>query len=1318
MDTFHSNTNEHLPFPDSLTNQLDPLQNPLQNLSKQQLGQSQTSASLAIALDFIESKLQEFAQTPNAYEKLNFVFDIKNASAVATRLADWQNKVFTDRPDILFLSNAELQGAVGAYSAERNTIYLSETLTQQDPLTGLAKVLLEEYGHALDQQFNSGGDTPGDEGELLSQIVLGQAISDQELARLRGEDDRGTLNLDGVDVAVEFDNTIGTAVNVGTLSGNRTYSGSVGSADTNDYYRFTLGTASNFRLNLSGLSADADVELLNSSGVAIASSLNSGSNSESISSHLTAGNYYVRVYPYSSTTTSYNLSLTASADAGNSLTLARNIGTLSSTQTFNDFVGTTDTNDYYRFTLGTASNFRLNLSGLSADADVELLNSSGATIQSSALSGTTSESINSHLAAGNYYVRVYPYGSANTSYNLSLTASADAGNSLTLARNIGTLSSTQTFNDFVGTTDTNDYYRFTLGTASNFRLNLSGLSDDADVVLLNSSGATIQSSALSGTTSESINSHLAAGNYYVRVYPYGSANTSYSLSLTASADAGNSLTLARNIGTLSSTQTFNDFVGSTDTNDYYRFTLGTASNFSLNLSGLSDDADVVLLNSSGATIQSSALAGTASENISRQLTAGNYYVRVYPYSGNTNYTLALSATAIPTIVDNAGNTLATARNIGNLSSSRSFQDFVGSIDTNDYYRFALTQSSNFSLALNGLSADADVQLLNSTGGVIVSSAASGSSAESINRQLTAGTYYVRVYPYSGNTNYNLTLAATAVSQPDGAGNTLATARNVGTLSSSQSFQDFVGTIDTNDYYRFNLTQTSNFNLLLNGLSSDADVQLLNSTGGLIQGSYGESSLSESITRTLNAGTYYIRVYPYTSSTNYNLTLSAAAVTLTDGAGNTLAAARNIGTLTGSRTFQDFVGSSDTNDYYRFNVTQNSNFSLALSGLNADADVQLLNSSGQIIASSVASGLGTELITRTLATGTYYVRVYPFSTGNTNYQLVLTANAAGNFNSTYGYGLVNAAAAVARAIGQTTPFADVANLGGNNWGNDLVNSPEAWARGYTGQGVVVAVIDSGVDINHSDLRNNIWRNAGEIAGNGIDDDRNGYIDDVNGWNFGQNQNNNNILPGTTSRGQTHGTHVAGTIAASNNGVGITGVAHQSRIMAIRMGDVDDQGRFTNAGSLAAAIRYAVDNGANVINMSLGWSDSTELRDALAYAASRNVITVSAAGNSSLASPGTPAYYATQYGLSVGAIDINRNIASFSNRAGTNNAIQHIVAPGVQIYSTIPGDSYGFSSGTSMAAPHVAGVVALMLSANRNLTHAQVRSILTDSSVRLF
>ena len=664
------------------------------------------------------------------------------------------------------------------------------------------------------------------------------------------------------------------------------------------------------------------------------------------------------------------------------------------------------------------------------------------------------------------------------------------------------------------------------------------------------------------------------------------------------------------------------------------------------------------------------------------------------------------------------NTLNTARNVGTLIGTRTFSDFIGTSDTNDYYRFNVTATSNFSLALNGLTADADVQLLNSAGVIIQRSTASGTNPESITRTLTAGTYYARVHRYSGSTNYNLTLSVFAIPTiPDNAGNTIATARNIGTLTGSRSFQDFVGTSDTNDYYRFNVTATSNFTLALNGLTADADVQLLNSAGVVIQYATASGTNPESITRTLTAGTYYARVHPFSGSTNYNLTLSASAIpTIPDNAGNTITTARNIGTLTGSRFFQDFVGTSDTNDYYRFNVTATSNFSLALNGLTADADVQLLNSAGVVIQRSIASGTNPESITRTLTAGTYYARVHPFS-GSTNYNLSLSANPLRQFNSTYGYGLVNAAAAVARAIGQSTPFANVTNLGGNNWGNDLVNAPEAWARGYTGQGVVVAVIDSGVDINHQDLRNNIWTNSREIAGNGIDDDRNGYVDDIYGWNFGVGQNNNNVLPGTTSSGQGHGTHVAGTIAAANNGIGMTGVAHGARIMSLRMGNVDNNGRFTNGGSLAEAIRYAVDNGARVINMSLGWPDSSDLRSALQYAADRNVITVSASGNASSPSPGNPARYATQWGLSVGAVDRNRLIASFSNRAGSNSQMQHVMAPGVTVYSTLPGNRYGFQNGTSMATPHTAGVVALMLSANRNLTSAQVRSIVTGTATRL-
>ena len=445
---------------------------------------------------------------------------------------------------------------------------------------------------------------------------------------------------------------------------------------------------------------------------------------------------------------------------------------------------------------------------------------------------------------------------------------------------------------------------------------------------------------------------------------------------------------------------------------------------------------------------------------------------------------------------------------------------------------------------------------------------------------------------------------------------------------------------------------------------------------------------------------------------------------TDAAGNSLVTARHIGVLDSRQTFQDFVGTTDTDDYYRFSFTERSTFSLALTDLSTDTDVELLNSDGKAIAISYRGGNSSESILLVLEAGDYYVRVYPFSVADTGYRLTLNATEATDltsFSSIYGYGLINAADAVATALGQTTPLPDVTNLGGNSWGLDTVNVPEAWAQGYTGENVVVAVIDSGVDINHVDLRDNIWVNTDEIPNNGIDDDDNGYIDDDNGWNFGLGQNNNNVLPGTNDPSQGHGTHVAGTIAAANNGIGVTGVAHEASIMAIRMGDVAG-GRFVNPGNLADAIRYAVDNGADVINMSLGWTDSAELQDALAYAANNDVITVSAAGNgdatgNGLPFVGSPAQYATQYGISVGAVDMNQDIAGFSNRPSSNSAIQHVVAPGVGIYSTRPNNTYGFSSGTSMASPHVAGVVALMLDANPELTHDQVRQLLAGTSVRL-
>ncbi|NJO42996.1 MAG: S8 family serine peptidase [Cyanobacteria bacterium CRU_2_1] len=356
---------------------------------------------------------------------------------------------------------------------------------------------------------------------------------------------------------------------------------------------------------------------------------------------------------------------------------------------------------------------------------------------------------------------------------------------------------------------------------------------------------------------------------------------------------------------------------------------------------------------------------------------------------------------------------------------------------------------------------------------------------------------------------------------------------------------------------------------------------------------------------------------------------------------------------------------------------------------------------------------------------YLVRVSSFDEKETGKYTLTTRtsmSSAGNFNFFYGYGLVNASAAVARAAGQNL-FTDVPDLGGDSWRLDLVKAPEVWAQGFTGQEVIVAVLDEGVDYNHPDLKNNIWANVDEIPDNGIDDDSNGFVDDVRGWDFKRNSNDPSDL---SSDG--HGTHVAGIIAAANDGIGTTGVAPSAKIMPIRVLG-QDGGTDTE---IANGIRYAVDNGAKVINMSLGGDPNSgvnaDLEAALAYARQKGVVVVIAAGNErqSLGAfqSGDPAHLASvrDQGIIAGAIDINRKLYIDSNPAG-KNPLDFVVAPGVDVRSTIPTSlastpegAYANYEGTSMSTPHVAGVAALMLSANPNLTPAQIEQILTSTASR--
>ncbi len=458
------------------------------------------------------------------------------------------------------------------------------------------------------------------------------------------------------------------------------------------------------------------------------------------------------------------------------------------------------------------------------------------------------------------------------------------------------------------------------------------------------------------------------------------------------------------------------------------------------------------------------------------------------------------------------------------------------------------------------------------------------------------------------------------------------------------------------------------------------------------------------------------------------TISASGLNFSD-PGNSLLTARNVvGVQNGSISLTEFVGTGDIDDFYRFDINTNSNFSLRLDGLTADADVRLIQDRnrngvfdlGERISYSQESGTIPDVINLSnLAPGTYYVQVSSFLRNSTNYNLTISATPVpvlpdiptpnGAFNRNYGYGLVNANAAVTRTLNRSTLFPDVPNSIENNWGVDAINAPDVWEQDITGNGIVVAVIDTGVDYNHPDLDSNIWQNPGEIADNGIDDDRNGFIDDIRGWDFLYNDN----YPMDLDL-DGHGTHIAGLIAAERNDFGITGVAYNAKIMPVRVLDSFGEGELNN---IAAGIRYAADNGANVINLSLGneFYPSNLVNAAIEYANNKGSVVVIAAGNSGFSQPDYPARNADRWGIAVGSIDINGRMADTSNRAGST-PLDYVVAPGVDIYSTTPDNTYDTLTGTSMATPQVAGVAALVLNTNPTLTPAQVEYILTATANR--
>jgi methionine-rich copper-binding protein CopC len=594
--------------------------------------------------------------------------------------------------------------------------------------------------------------------------------------------------------------------------------------------------------------------------------------------------------------------------------------------------------------------------------------------------------------AGNSYAGL----SGSTAFNFTTAGPDLAGNTLAAARVVALGSTPISYTDYVGPTDTNDYYKFTTTGTTMFALSLTGMTGDADVYLLNSQGTEVAHSYNFGTTAEAINvSNLAAGTYYVQVKPYNTASTNYTLGLSAAALADNTSPLLSSMSPAD-----NATAVAVDSNIVLTFNEAVAA-------GL---GNIVLYNSNGTVARSIAVTDTSQVsfsgntvtiNPSSDLAANSgYYVNlgagvIKDIAGTSYAGISDSAAfnfATVTTPDLAGNTLAAARAVTLGTQPSSYADYVGPTDTNDYYKFTTTGTTKFALSLTGLTDDADVYLLNSKGTEVAHSYNFGTTAEAINvSNLAAGTYYVQVKPYnSAATNYTLGLSATPVAPVD----------TTAPLLSSMSPADNATAVavGSNIVLTFNeAVMAGSGNILIynsrgtvaktiavtdtSQVSFSDNTVTINPSGDLTANNNYYVNLGAGVIKDI-AGNSYAGI---SGSTAFNF----ATVTTPDLAGNTLAAARVVPLGRTTSSYGDYVGPTDTDDYFKFTTTSPTKFALNLTGLTDDADVYLLNSNGAEVAHSYNYGTAPEAISmNNLAAGTYYVQIHSYHSAATPYVLDL------------------------------------------------------------------------------------------------------------------------------------------------------------------------------------------------------------------------------------------------------------------------------------------------------------------------------------------
>jgi hypothetical protein len=825
-------------------------------------------------------------------------------------------------------------------------------------------------------------------------------------------------------------NSISTATTISAGTGT----GYLDSTDGDDYFKIAVSSGQIVTVSMTPPSdSDFDLYIYDTNQSQVDSSTLGGSQTDTVEATASASGYfYIYVYHYSGTGT-YSMTVTVTGggatqndmgtgtDAGNSIGAATTIVAGSGT----GYIDSTDTADYYKVSVSSGQTVRATMTPPSgSDFDLKLYDTNQSQVASSTLGGSSTDTVTgTTTTSGYFYIYVYRYsGSGTYSMTVTVTGGAtqndmgtggDAGNSIGAATTITAGSGT----GYIDSMDTADYYKVSVTSGQTISASMTPPSgSDFDLKLYDTNQSQVDSSTLGGSQTDTVEATASASGYfYIYVYRYsGSGIYSMTITITGGAvqndmgtgiDAGNTLSAATTIAAGSGT----GFIDSTDTADYYKVSVTSGQTMNVSMTPPSgSDFDLKLYDTNQSQVDSSSLGGSQTDTVEATASvSGYFYIYVYRYSGSGIYSMTVTVTGGATQNDmgtgtDAGNSIGAATTI--LAGPGT--GYIDSTDTDDYYKVSVTSGQNISVSMTPPSgSDFDLKLYDTNQSQVDSSSLGGSQTDTVEDTASAsGYYYICVHLWSGSGIYSMTVTVTggATQNDMGTGTDAGNSLSAATTIQAGSGTGYIDSTDTNDYYKVSVSSGQTVSVSMTPPSgSDFDLKLYDPNQSQVASSSLGGSQTDTVTYTATfSGDYYICVHLWSGSGIYSMNVTVTGGTTQNDAnsgqdaGNSFAQALAIG----AGSYTGFVDSTDTDDYYKVNLSSGQTIEVYLTPPSgSDFDLYLYDPNQTLLDFSTLSGSQTDTVSSVAITsGGYYVRVKRWSgSGVYSFTVWLSSVAAQN-----------------------------------------------------------------------------------------------------------------------------------------------------------------------------------------------------------------------------------------------------------------------------------------------------------------------------------